>query len=399
MRITKTTLISIFVFASLIVKAQKSQKPIEKEINSEKNKKKESNNTFVGTPSGFSNTTGDFNTFLGAYTGHRNTTGNANVFIGYQAGFNETGSNKLYISNSDTSNPLIYGDFSKRLLGINTNIIPDGYNFAVGGSVNISKNIDVNSATIGVSEIANSNWRRLQIGREIEAGRRNFNFVVSPNSETTEYIAFSIADKKKIARQNNYFRDNFSRISYKSNRNKHFFTLDHVDIEGQNRAAIQMPLANSKVVIAGYGDYLENQGHKFIVKDGTAMIENAIYTNGRIAIGTTADDPGYALTVKGKAHFQEVKIDLLGALVPDYVFYKNYNLKTLKEVENYIDQEGHLPNIPSASEMEAEGINLKEMNMKLLEKVEELTLYTIAQEKAIKEQEERLQKLEELLQK
>ena len=55
----------------------------------------------------------------------------------------------------------------------------------------------------------------------------------------------------------------------------------------------------------------------------------------------------------------------------------------LKEVENYIEQNGHLPNIPSAETMVEEGINLAEMNRLLLEKVEELTLHIIAQEKRI----------------
>ncbi len=92
-------------------------------------------------------------------------------------------------------------------------------------------------------------------------------------------------------------------------------------------------------------------------------------------------------------------------MAPDYVFYKDYDLKTLNEVENYITKEGHLPNIPSAKEMEANGLLLKEMNLKLLEKIEELTLYTINQEKRInsleqennelKKQQKRIKLLEE----
>ncbi|MEP5600828.1 MAG: hypothetical protein ABJL44_07365, partial [Algibacter sp.] len=87
--------------------------------------------------------------------------------------------------------------------------------------------------------------------------------------------------------------------------------------------------------------------------------------------------------VKGDIHTQEVKVDLLGAVMPDYVFYKDYKLKTLTEVEQYINEKGHLPNIPSAKDVETNGLLLKEMNLKLLEKIEELTLYTIEQEKEI----------------
>ena len=71
--------------------------------------------------------------------------------------------------------------------------------------------------------------------------------------------------------------------------------------------------------------------------------------------------------------------------VPDYVFEKNYDLRTLAEVEAYINQNKHLPEIPAAKEMEQNGVNLGEMNMMLLKKVEELTLYVIEQQKEIKE--------------
>lgn len=133
--------------------------------------------------------------------------------------------------------------------------------------------------------------------------------------------------------------------------------------------------------------------------------DSDLLVSGNIGIGT--ETPDAKLTVKGNIHTNEVKVDLLGAVAPDYVFYEDYSLKTLKEVEDYIYKEGHLPNIPSAQQMGDEGILLKEMNLKLLEKIEELTLYTINQEKRIitlevenkklKIQEERITQLEEKL--
>ena len=78
-----------------------------------------SQNTFSGQEAGYSNMTGSDNVFLGRQSGYRNTTGNGSVFLGHLAGYFETGSNKLYIDNSSTSSPLIYGEFDNNLLRVN----------------------------------------------------------------------------------------------------------------------------------------------------------------------------------------------------------------------------------------------------------------------------------------
>lgn len=127
--------------------------------------------------------------------------------------------------------------------------------------------------------------------------------------------------------------------------------------------------------------------------DGVSKEWMVVKSNGNVGIGTTTPDA--KLAVNGTIHTTEVKVDLNGW--PDYVFYKDYNLPTLQEVENHIKQNGHLQNIPSAKEVKEKGVFLGEMNAKLLQKIEELTLYAIAQEKKIAAQEKRLKKLEILL--
>jgi len=77
-------------------------------------------NTFSGYGAGYSNTAGSQNTFSGFQAGNSNTEGSGNVFLGYRAGYSETGSNKLYIANSMSNPPLIYGDFSTGNVGIGT---------------------------------------------------------------------------------------------------------------------------------------------------------------------------------------------------------------------------------------------------------------------------------------
>ncbi len=120
-------------------------------------------------------------------------------------------------------------------------------------------------------------------------------------------------------------------------------------------------------------------------------LKNITEKDGKIGIGTNIPDE--LLTVKGKIHTQEVLVDLNGAVAPDYVFEKYYegtsNLNTtydfpnLSEIELYIKEHHHLPGVPSAEELNENGLSLKKMTLILLEKLEELTLYTIQQQKEI----------------
>ncbi|SCY78265.1 hypothetical protein SAMN02927916_3362 [Flavobacterium anhuiense] len=117
----------------------------------------------------------------------------------------------------------------------------------------------------------------------------------------------------------------------------------------------------------------------------------AIILNGNVGIGTIAPDE--KLTVKGKIHTQEVRVDMAGPLVPDYVFADDYKLKSLQEIEDYVKEHKHLPEIPSAKEIENNGLKLGEMNMALLKKMEEMTLYMIEQNKQIKNLEKKIETL------
>lgn len=107
-----------------------------------------------------------------------------------------------------------------------------------------------------------------------------------------------------------------------------------------------------------------------IIKDG-----------GNVGIGTT--NPGsFKLAVEGNIGARGVRVTNANPW-PDYVFHNNYELKNLYILEEYVKQNNHLPNIPTAQEVKENGIELSEMNAKLLEKIEELTLYIIDLNKKI----------------
>ncbi|SCY78143.1 hypothetical protein SAMN02927916_3354 [Flavobacterium anhuiense] len=124
--------------------------------------------------------------------------------------------------------------------------------------------------------------------------------------------------------------------------------------------------------------------------DGTQITNDALVINGfngNVGIGTAKIDS--KLTVAGNIASREVKVTVdAGA---DFVFDKDYNLPSLESVDKFIKENKHLPEIASAEEMKKDGINLSEMNIKLLQKVEELTLYLIQQEKKNQKQSEEIE--------
>jgi hypothetical protein len=124
---------------------------------------------------------------------------------------------------------------------------------------------------------------------------------------------------------------------------------------------------------------------------------NTLYSLDNVAIGRDAIIDDYKLTVEGKILTKGVKVTATGWA--DFVFEDNYDLKSLEYVKQFIQQNNHLPNVPSEAEVMKEGVDLNTMDATLLRKIEELTLYLIKQNEQLSEQNKKIEQLEEELKK
>lgn len=127
----------------------------------------------------------------------------------------------------------------------------------------------------------------------------------------------------------------------------------------------------------------------FTSYDGVNLTTEMTLKGGSLGIGVIQIPDSFKLAVAGKIIAEEVVVQLQSEW-PDYVFTPDYRLLPLQKVEEFVKTHKHLPGIPSASELEEKGLSMGQMQSKLVEKIEELTLYIIEQDKKIKELESRL---------
>lgn len=141
-----------------------------------------------------------------------------------------------------------------------------------------------------------------------------------------------------------------------------------------------LPNDPPKIIIAPKLNDTEWDWSKQIILNHEGSI---LMSGGKLGIGTTQIPDSYKLAVAGRIIAEEVVIKLQNTWWPDYVFKSDYNLMPLHQVEQFVTTNNHLPGIPSAAEVQNDGISMGEMQNKLLQKIEELTLYIIEQQKRI----------------
>ena len=347
-------------------------------------------NAFIGAASGYSTTSGGGNAGFGSGSGYSNTTGAQNLFLGVNAGYNNTtGSNNVFIGNgantssgsltnaiaigsnaiATTSNSIVLGSGSTTITGAGLAANNSGLKFAnltsastpvgpaSGGkvlSVDGSGNVVLVSTGLGVNTVVGP----LEITSVLPGSGLKFTNLTSASLPVNP----SFTGGKVLS------------VDLLGN-------VILVSLNGATTNAVGNPVAES---------WKESDGY---------LYNNS--TNGVVIKGTGLD--GNSLIVKGGVLSKEVNVKVEGSEAwPDYVFKSNYKRMSLGDVEKFIAINGHLPNVPSATEMAISGNNLGKTDVKLLEKVEELTLYLLdmkkvndaqaAQLKSLKQQVNKLRK-------
>ena len=168
------------------------------------------------------------------------------------------------------------------------------------------------------------------------------------------------------------------------------------------KLSIKRPAGQASIKAADEG------GNGYLIIDGFtngAQSSNAVslnhYTNGHVFlangggnVGIGTDAPSYKLDVCGTIRAKEVKVDLQGVgCIPDFVFKDDYKLMDLKKLEEFVKTNQHLSGIAPEKEMIENGLDMKDMQIKLLQKIEEMTLYMIDQNKKIEQQNTEIQAL------
>lgn len=159
----------------------------------------------------------------------------------------------------------------------------------------------------------------------------------------------------------------------------------HNDIEIKSAGGTQGPTYTS---LSLFRTPTPNKSEK-VIQFYTGPNSKSYINSGYLGINTT--NPIYELDVNGTIRAKEIRVETGWA---DFVFDKDYKLPTLEEVKAHIEEHKHLPGIPSEKEVKENGVGLADMTTKLLQKVEELTLYSIQQQEMIQTLSKKIEELE-----
>jgi hypothetical protein len=328
-------------------------------------------NTFIGDHAGQSNQDGGFNVFVGSSAGSNNTSGIGNLFLGQQAGFNNnTGSYNLFMGNGSgsgtatgTGNTAIgNGSFLRNTGG--------SRNTAIGQYAGVDSKGDDNVFIGSLADVASpglSLTNATAIGSRARVSQSN-SIVLGANANVgigTSAPANKLEITQGTTGNSGLRFTNLTSSSTASAVNQTKFLT--VNAQGD--------------VILGSLNGSARVGAEETAGNWVATGDNIVNTNaGGVVIGpgVSKTPVGYRLFVADGILTEKVKVAVKSTNDwSDRVFESGYHLRNLSEVETFINREKHLPGVPSAVEVVKEGVDVGQMQAKLLEKVEELTLYLI----------------------
>jgi trimeric autotransporter adhesin len=389
-------------------------------------------NTMIGANSGSFITTGGFNTFVGTYTGFQTSSSMSNnTFIGGATGFNLSGNENTIVgsiagryNDATFTNTLLSGN-GLTFLGFKTtasenltNATAIGYqarvtannslvlgnslvNVGIGTTAPTTK-LEVNSATAGVSgikltQLTSSSTAAAANGKALSVDASGNVILVTAGSGTGgDNLGNHTATTALNMNSQNIVSVNSLGIGTASPSAK--LEVNSGTIANAGLKFTQLNASSPTAAANGKALTVDASGNVILVPASTGSgtsywtlnTANNNITNsntGCVVIGSTITSfpTGYKLFVEGGIMTERVKVAVKNtANWADYVFATNYRLRPLSEVAQHIQQYKHLPDVPSAQEVVNSGLDLAENQAKLLQKIEELTLYVIEQDKQIK---------------
>ncbi|NEU69526.1 TMF family protein [Spirosoma agri] len=347
------------------------------------------NNLFLGLSAGNANVSGQLNVYMGAFAGYSNQSGLGNMFLGQQAGYFSTGSYNLFMGNSsgsrtttgDGNTAIGDGSLLKNITGVNNAAIGRYAGVESYGSENVFIGFaaDVNPNTPGVTNATAIGARaRVSQSNSIVLGA-NANVGIGNGAPSAKlHITTGTANTSGLRLENLTSNSPASATSQAK-----FLTVDG---------------AGNVILGSLSGSAREGAVEALWQRNGTLLQS----LNGEsVVIGSKVGKTpsGYKLFVEEGILTEKVKVAVKNTSEwSDKVFDTGYPLKSLDEVGKYIQANKHLPGVPSAVEVVEKGIDVAKMDAKLLEKIEELTLYSILLEKTAKQQQAQIDELKQLVQ-
>ncbi len=368
-------------------------------------------NTAIGSTAMYNNTTGNANTAIGASSLQSNQTGGYNVAVGLHSLLaNKTGSNNVGVGISSLNNNQS-GEYNVAIgSGTLSMHVTSNYNTALGNQAMLNTTTGASNVAIGNQAMQNT----INVSNNVALGEQamrqtsygNSNVALGHHTlESAIYSHNNVAIGAYALRDGDDTADNVAighsaQIGVRGSRN--------ITIGAQN---YQNSIGNNNIII----------GHKINLEDphgdNQLSIGNLIFAKGGFAEGTDIGSGMVSIGMRPDESYSDDGLQVDGNIRlfgwpneyrrADYVFEKYYNgssklkpsykMASLKTIEEFTKKNHHLPGVPSAAEIKKNGLVLNQATNLNLEKIEELFLHLIKQEKTIKAQKERITNLESRL--